>query len=84
MPARNNYYTYLNEIPFADHGALLDPPTEDVSARCLMLRLRNWETRRSTQRRKESVWNTFFGHNGRTDPGTVGGEQIIFMAPGPS
>jgi len=24
---------YLNEIPFADHGALLDPPTEDVSAR---------------------------------------------------
>ncbi len=26
---------YLNYIPFADHGALLDPPTEDVSARCL-------------------------------------------------
>lgn len=32
----NNAY-YLNEIPFADHGALLDPPTVDVSARCLML-----------------------------------------------
>jgi squalene-hopene/tetraprenyl-beta-curcumene cyclase len=28
----NNYY-YLNEIPFADHGALLDPPTSDVTAR---------------------------------------------------
>ena len=27
--------TYLNHIPFADHGALLDPPTADVSARCL-------------------------------------------------
>jgi len=26
---------YLNHIPFADHGALLDPPTSDVSARCL-------------------------------------------------
>lgn len=26
---------YLNFIPFADHGALLDPPTEDVSARCI-------------------------------------------------
>ncbi len=26
---------YLNHIPFADHGALLDPPTADVSARCL-------------------------------------------------
>jgi squalene-hopene/tetraprenyl-beta-curcumene cyclase len=24
---------YLNKIPFADHGALLDPPTSDVSAR---------------------------------------------------
>ncbi|MDE2365537.1 MAG: squalene--hopene cyclase, partial [Betaproteobacteria bacterium] len=27
-------YYYLNEIPFADHGALLDPPTSDVTARC--------------------------------------------------
>ncbi|TRX00917.1 squalene--hopene cyclase [Candidatus Methylobacter oryzae] len=33
--ADNNYH-YLNHIPFADHGALLDPPTADVSARCLM------------------------------------------------
>lgn len=33
--ADNTNY-YLNEIPFADHGALLDPPTADVSARCLM------------------------------------------------
>ena len=30
-----NTYHYLNNIPFADHGALLDPPTADVSARCL-------------------------------------------------
>jgi squalene-hopene/tetraprenyl-beta-curcumene cyclase len=33
----DNTYGYLNEIPFADHGALLDPPSVDVSARCLML-----------------------------------------------
>ena len=26
---------FLNHIPFADHGALLDPPTADVTARCL-------------------------------------------------
>lgn len=32
--ADNEHY-YLNHIPFADHGALLDPPTADVSARCL-------------------------------------------------
>jgi len=31
----DNTHTYLNHIPFADHGALLDPPTADVSARCL-------------------------------------------------
>ncbi len=30
-----NEQYYLNHIPFADHGALLDPPTEDVSARCV-------------------------------------------------
>jgi squalene-hopene/tetraprenyl-beta-curcumene cyclase len=30
--ADNSYY-YLNNIPFADHGALLDPSTEDVSGR---------------------------------------------------
>lgn len=33
----DNTYYYLNEIPFADHGALLDPPTADVSARCAMI-----------------------------------------------
>ena len=33
--ADNTHY-YLNHIPFADHGALLDPPTADVSGRCLM------------------------------------------------
>ncbi len=33
--ADNTAY-YLNEIPFADHGALLDPPTADVSARVLL------------------------------------------------
>jgi squalene-hopene/tetraprenyl-beta-curcumene cyclase len=34
--ADNEYY-YLNNIPFADHGALLDPPTEDVAARCVSM-----------------------------------------------
>ncbi len=31
----DNTHYYLNEIPFADHGALLDPPTSDVSAHVL-------------------------------------------------
>jgi squalene-hopene/tetraprenyl-beta-curcumene cyclase len=34
--ADNEYY-YLNQIPFADHGAILDPPTADVTARCVSM-----------------------------------------------
>jgi squalene-hopene/tetraprenyl-beta-curcumene cyclase len=29
----DNTSHYLNKIPFADHGAMLDPPTSDVTAR---------------------------------------------------
>jgi squalene-hopene/tetraprenyl-beta-curcumene cyclase len=34
---------YLNHLPFADHGALIDPPTADVTARCvgMLAQLRN-------------------------------------------
>lgn len=31
----DNNKHYLDSIPFADHGALLDPPTSDVTARCV-------------------------------------------------
>jgi squalene-hopene/tetraprenyl-beta-curcumene cyclase len=31
----DNTYFSLNKIPFADHGALLDPPTSDVTARVI-------------------------------------------------
>jgi squalene-hopene/tetraprenyl-beta-curcumene cyclase len=41
--ADNEYY-YLNNIPFADHGALLDPPTEDVTARCVSMLAQIGET----------------------------------------
>ena len=41
--ADNEYY-YLNHIPFADHGALLDPPTEDVTARCVSMLAQLGET----------------------------------------
>ncbi len=33
----DNVSEYLNHIPFADHGALLDPPTADVTARCVSM-----------------------------------------------
>jgi squalene-hopene/tetraprenyl-beta-curcumene cyclase len=41
--ADNEYY-YLNHIPFADHGALLDPPTDDVTARCVSMLAQFGET----------------------------------------
>ncbi|HET6911844.1 MAG TPA: squalene--hopene cyclase [Rhodanobacteraceae bacterium] len=49
--ADNTHY-WLNQIPFADHGALLDPPTADVSARVLTLlaRLQRPQDARSRER----------------------------------
>ena len=40
----DNVDHYLNNIPFADHGALLDPPTADVSARCISMLAQLGET----------------------------------------
>ena len=31
----DNHYEYLNCIPFADHGALVDPSTADLTGRCI-------------------------------------------------
>ncbi len=33
----DNDREFLNHIPFSDHGALLDPPTADVTGRCVSL-----------------------------------------------
>ncbi len=33
----DNTHGHLNNIPFADHGALLDPPTADLTARCISM-----------------------------------------------
>ena len=49
--ADNTHY-WLNHIPFADHGALLDPPTVDVSARCIgMLIQLGYNSKNETIRR---------------------------------
>jgi squalene-hopene/tetraprenyl-beta-curcumene cyclase len=46
----DNTYHYLNNIPFADHGALLDPPTVDVAARCVSLLAQLGETPKTSPR----------------------------------
>jgi squalene-hopene/tetraprenyl-beta-curcumene cyclase len=40
----DNLEYYLNNIPFSDHAALLDPPTEDVTARCVSMLAQLGET----------------------------------------
>ncbi|NVN87695.1 MAG: squalene--hopene cyclase [Rhodopseudomonas sp.] len=45
----NNLEYYLNNIPFSDHGALLDPPTEDVTARCVSMLAQLGETVQSSK-----------------------------------
>ena len=52
----DNLEYYLNNIPFSDHGALLDPPTEDVTARCISMLAQLGETAADQQggRRRRS------------------------------
>jgi squalene-hopene/tetraprenyl-beta-curcumene cyclase len=52
--ADNEFY-YLNNIPFADHGALLDPPTEDVTARCLSMLAQFGETAANSAAVKRAI-----------------------------
>ena len=69
----DNTFRYLNEIPFADHGALLDPPTSDVSGRCAVALARAGSRRaiapHSTQcltfiRREQEADGAWFGRWG--------------------
>ena len=76
--ADNTYY-YLNDIPFADHGALLDPPTADVSARCLSFLARSAATdARRLARDRLSAPRT----RKATARGSAAGARITFTAPG--
>ena len=51
----DNTYHYLNHIPFADHGALLDPPTADVTARCISMLAQLGERRESSEPLRRAV-----------------------------
>ena len=57
----DNAHYYLNEIPFADHGALLDPPTVDVSARCAALLARTLHLDLSRKATLDSCMRYIFG-----------------------
>jgi squalene-hopene/tetraprenyl-beta-curcumene cyclase len=52
----DNSYHYLNNIPFADHGALLDPPTADLTARCVSMLAQMGEPADSPQMKAALSW----------------------------
>ena len=51
----DNLEHYLNNIPFSDHGALLDPPTEDVTARCVSMLAQLGETVQTSKPMADAV-----------------------------
>ena len=51
----DNTFDYLNNIPFADHGALIDPPTEDVGARCVSMLAQLGDTLAGSQALRRGV-----------------------------
>jgi squalene-hopene/tetraprenyl-beta-curcumene cyclase len=51
----DNAYDYLNNIPFADHGALLDPPTADLTGRCLSMLAQLGETPAASPAMKAAI-----------------------------
>ena len=52
----DNAYHYLTNIPFADHGALLDPPTADLTARCLSMLVQLGEPLDSPRMKAGLAW----------------------------
>ena len=69
----DNTYFYLNNIPFADHGALLDPPTADVigalprharPARLAGGTIRRWPRRSPILEREQEPDGSWFGRWG--------------------
>ncbi|HWU02193.1 MAG TPA: squalene--hopene cyclase [Novosphingobium sp.] len=52
----DNDKDYLNNLPFADHGALLDPPTADVSARVVSMLAQMGEPLDSERMRAALKW----------------------------
>jgi squalene-hopene/tetraprenyl-beta-curcumene cyclase len=68
----DNAFDYLNNLPFADHGALLDPPTADVTARCVSMFAQLGERRESGRvaaaieylRREQEPDGSWFGRWG--------------------
>ena len=69
---RDNTRTYVYRLPFADFGAMLDPPSEDVTAHVLEMLARLGHDRRDPHvagalaylRREQRPWGSWYGRWG--------------------
>ena len=78
----DNTHLYLNHIPFADHGALLDPPTEDVTAALRLLPAADSAMKPSITRPSRRARISPPARKRRTAPGWGAGAPITSMALG--
>ena len=69
----DNNYGYLNNIPFSDHGALLDPPTEDLTGRCVSMLAQLGESARDLRARCATASPFSVERSARTEAGTADG-----------
>ena len=77
--ADNTFY-YLNNIPFADHGALLDPPTVDVAARCVGMLAQLGEPKDSPRMQRALAY--LEPNRSRMAAGSAAGASTTSMGPG--
>jgi len=73
---RRQHGVLLNEIPFADHGALLDPPTSDVTARVVTVLARVGRHQDNGRSRGRS--RIYAQSRKRTARGSAGGTNYIY------
>ena len=70
-----NTQYYLNNIPFSDHGALLDPPTADVSGRCLSMLSQLGETPLNSEPARRAL-DYMLRNRNRTAAGMAAGDEL--------
>ena len=74
-----NNLQFLNNIPFADHNAMLDPSTADVTARAIeCLGQMGWSATHPVVERGGRFCGTI---RLRKAPGSAAGASTTFMAP---
>ena len=76
---KDNTKMIFQHIPFADHNAMLDPPTVDITGRILEMLANYGVTREDTRVRRPS--SSSIASRSPTEAGSAAGASIISTAP---